>query len=227
MSQLKKGSNEAIAAEYDTPQATDMHTTADDAGPARKPGKAVPHYLSKTIYQQDRTFRWLFAFSVLFSVAYFAVRVVYIVTGRVKVGMTADASPEQIRNVNRQNNSAIIYSSIVLVAEFGGFLLTHLGQQMFTRQRTRFGKMTDTNVERMKQVCPHPQPVLPPPPPATPRANGVGRLCVYTRFLLPHTPDPAQATAPSASPRLACLQSSPPLLPFMTARQQAGAPAYA
>lgn len=155
MSQMKKHSNDAIAAEYDTPQATEMRTTtSDDAGPPAKPGKSVPHYLSKTMYRQDRTFCWLFAFSVLFSVAYFAIRVVYIVTERVKVGMTSDATPEQIRNVKRQNDSAIIYSSIVLVAEFGGFLLTHLGQQMFTRQRTRFGKMTDANVERMKQVQP-------------------------------------------------------------------------
>eukprot|EP00892_Ulva_mutabilis_P010707 jgi/Ulvmu1/8008/UM004_0244.1 len=152
MSQMKKDSDQEIAAEYDTPEATEMRCTSDEAGPPPSQTKPVPHYLSKTIYRQDRTFRWLFAFSVLFSVAYFAVRVVYIVTGKVKVGLPADASSDQIKSINRQNQSAIIYSSIVLVAEFGGFLLIHLGQQMFTRQHTRFGKMTDANVERMKLV---------------------------------------------------------------------------
>lgn len=152
MSQLKKDSDEEIAAEYDTPVATDLRGTSDETVPPPKAAKPVPHYLSKTIYRQDRTFRWLFAFSVLFSMAYFAVRIVYIVTGKVKVGLPADATAEQIRTISRQNQSATVYSSIVLVAEFGGFLLIHLGQQMFTRQRTRFGKMTDANVERMKLV---------------------------------------------------------------------------
>ena len=115
-------------------------------------GAPLPHYLCETTYKKDRLFRVLYAISVLINVAYFAVRVAYIVTGRVKVTAAADATDQELSRVQRQNDAAVIYSSLVLVAELGGFVLVHLGQQMFTRQRTKFTTMTDDNVARLRTV---------------------------------------------------------------------------
>ena len=97
-------------------------------------------------------FKALYIISILVNVAYFAIRIVYIVTGRVKVSAPEDASESQLDAVATQNKSAVIYSSIVLVAELGGFVLVHVGQQMFTRQRTQFAEMTADNVSKMAQV---------------------------------------------------------------------------
>lgn len=112
----------------------------------------VPHYLCETSYKKDRLFRVLYALSVLINAAYFAVRIAYIVTGRVKVTAAIDANDKELSRVARQNDAALIYSILVLVAELGGFVLVHLGQQMFTRQRTNFTTMTDDNVARMRTV---------------------------------------------------------------------------
>jgi hypothetical protein len=115
-------------------------------------GEPAPYYLSNTTFIQNHTFRRLFGLSIFFSFAYFALRVVYIAMNKVKVAVPADSSAETLREVDRQNRAALVYSTIILCAELGGFILVHVGQQMFTRQTTKFTKMPDVNVEKMKQV---------------------------------------------------------------------------
>ena len=112
----------------------------------------MPHYLSKTTYIQNHTFRRLFGLSIFFSFTYFALRVVYIAMNKVMVVRPENVTPEALRDIERQNRAALVYSTIILCAELGGFILVHVGQQMFTRQKTKFGKMPDANVEKMKQV---------------------------------------------------------------------------
>lgn len=124
----------------------------EETTPSKHRGEPVPHYLSKTTYIQNHTFRRLFGLSIFFSFVYFALRVVYIAMNNVKVAVPADSTPETLRLVERQNRVALLYSTIILCAELGGFILVHVGQQMFTRQKTKFGKMPDVNVEKMKQV---------------------------------------------------------------------------
>lgn len=125
---------------------------ASSSSPSKRAGEPVPHYLSDTQYIQNKTFRRLFGLSIFFSFVYFALRVVYIAMGKVKVAVPADSSAETLREVDRQNRAALVYSTIILCAELGGFILVHVGQQMFTRQKTKFTRMPDLNVERMKQV---------------------------------------------------------------------------
>ena len=122
-------------------------------GAAHARRKPVPHYLSKTTLHKDRLFRIMYVLSVLVNIAYFALRLVYICTGRVKVAAPEDASQSELDAAEKQNDSALTYSIIVLVAELGGFVLVHAGQQMFTKQRTQFAKMTDENVAKMDEVC--------------------------------------------------------------------------
>lgn len=96
----------------------------------------MPHYLAKTTLHKDRLFRVLYALSILVNLAYFVIRIVYIITGRVKVRAPDEdnATDANLAAVRRQNSAAIAYSIVVLIAEFGGFVLVHAGQQMFTRQ---------------------------------------------------------------------------------------------
>jgi hypothetical protein len=112
----------------------------------------VPHFLCETTCRKDRFYRFLYGVSIFINAIYFALRVFYIVTGRVKVSKPSNASGETLKEIERQNNVALLYSSIVLVAEFGGFVLVHIGQQMFTRQKTKFTTMNADNVERMEHV---------------------------------------------------------------------------
>ncbi len=114
--------------------------------------ETIPHYLSKTSYHADRLFRVLYALSLLISVAYVAIRVVYIATGRVNIRPPEDANDRELANVERQNRVAVVYSIIVLVAEIGGIVLIHAGQQMFTRQRTLFAEVTPSNVQRLSEA---------------------------------------------------------------------------
>ena len=107
--------------------------------------------------RKDRTFKFLYVISILINVAYFALRIVYIVTGRVKVTAPANASQSQLDAAATQRSAAVVYSIIVLVAELGGFVLVHVGQQMFTRQQTQFATMTPDNVSKMAQVRPRDQ----------------------------------------------------------------------
>lgn len=131
-----------------------VRVTANQAYLQSPRSKRVPHYLAETTLHKDRLFRYLYGISIFINVVYFALRIVYIVTGKVKVrppdGETA--TEEQLQAVEDQNAWAIVYSSIVLVAEFGGFILVHVGQQMFTRQKTKFAKMSPENVAKMSQV---------------------------------------------------------------------------
>ena len=118
----------------------------------RTDGKPVPHFLSKTTLHRDKLFRALYGISLIVNVAYFALRIAYIVTGRVKVQAPPDATDAMLARIERQNSAAVVYSIIVLVAEVGGFILVHIGQQMFIKQKTQFAKMTPGNVTRMAQV---------------------------------------------------------------------------
>jgi hydrogenase maturation factor len=114
----------------------------------------VPHYLSRTTLHKDRLFRYLYVISILINFIYFAVRVFYIWSGRVKVTAPSNASMKELKAANAQNGAAMIYSAIVLVAELGGFVLVHVGQQMFTKQKTNFAKMTTDNIAKMAKVRP-------------------------------------------------------------------------
>jgi hydrogenase maturation factor len=117
----------------------------------RKPVR-VPHFLCETTCSKDRFYRFLYGLSVFINVLYFALRIFYIITGKVKVSKPSNASEGTLAQIERQNNVALLYSTIVLVAEFGGFVLVHVGQQMFFRQKTKFTKMNVDNVERMDHV---------------------------------------------------------------------------
>ena len=137
----------------DEPASPEPLGSSASSSPSKLKSEPVPHYLSKTTYIQNHTFRRLFGLSIFFSFTYFALRVVYIAMNKVKVVVNPDnASAEALRDVERQNRAALVYSTIILFAELGGFILVHVGQQMFTRQKTKFGKMPDVNVAKMKQV---------------------------------------------------------------------------
>lgn len=136
----------------DEPASPEPLGSSASSSPSKLRSEPVPHYLSKTTYIQNHTFRRLFGLSIFFSFTYFALRVVYIAMNKVMVVRPENATPEALRDIERQNRAALVYSTIILCAELGGFILVHVGQQMFTRQKTKFGKMPDANAEKMKQV---------------------------------------------------------------------------
>lgn len=147
---LKKQNGLGFNAEPASPEGL---ASSASSSPRKHRGEPVPHYLSKTTYIQNHTFRRLFGLSIFFSFTYFALRVVYIAMNKVKVVRPPpDSSADTLREIDRQNRAALLYSTIILCAELGGFILVHVGQQMFTKQKTKFGKMPDANVEKMKQV---------------------------------------------------------------------------
>lgn len=124
--------------------------------PGAKPAKKlapIPHFLSKTTLKPNHRFRILFVLSVIVSFLYFAVRVIYLATGRGKFQIPPGATAEERARLEAVNTGySLWWSCVVLIAELGGFVLVHVGQQMFTKQKTKFTIMTEENVARMEQV---------------------------------------------------------------------------
>lgn len=73
-------------------------------------------------------------------------------TGRVQILAAPPEEDDSDSNVDLQNRTALVYSIVVLVAELGGFVLVHAGQQMFWRQRTKWALMDERNVAGMREV---------------------------------------------------------------------------
>jgi len=99
----------------------------------------VPHFLAKTIIRTNRPFMVLFALSVALSVVYFAIRILFLI---------------QVTDEYRRNTSSFSmpWSIVVMVAELGGFILTHVGQQMFWKQDTIFKPMSTFMRNKMESV---------------------------------------------------------------------------
>lgn len=114
----------------------------------------VPHYFAKTTTRPNYLYRFLYALSIVASLIYIGVRVYYIASGRSSLRIPRNVLGNQavIQDLRDGFTYSYAWSTVVLLAEIGGFILVHVGQQMFTRQDTTFEPMTEAAVQKLRQI---------------------------------------------------------------------------
>ena len=103
------------------------------------PWLQVPHYLARTTVKTNTGFMLLFSLSVMLSIIYFVIRCIFLI----------EVTDEYEANTS---SYSLAWSIIVMFAELGGFILTHIGQQMFWKQHTTFTPMSTFMKHKMESV---------------------------------------------------------------------------